>query len=370
MPLSFGFARVFFLLISTIFSVAFCTTLAPEAGSISLVIGVGIGVLLTGIMMGLERLLHPYSLRSLNVTTLGLFAGYLLALAFNTVLSSLFLITKVSSFVEPQWIQFLTGMSYLMCLYVGLKMAFRSTENLHLSIPFVQLKTTTSEHRRTIIPDYSVLSDPRVIDLANSGIVDQGIVIPRFLMDTINSDLESSDESTRSRARRAVEITQKLELMPNLGLVYEDGQYGDASDLNGKLIGFAEEKDGSILTTDMNLVQTSSVEGVRFINLNRLSTALKPLVPTGEQLSIKIQRYGKEARQGVGYLEDGTMVVVNGGGDFIGETIKVQVLSVKHTSSGRMIFCNTRETQQQMQQKRSMAPGMQGQTYKEPAERS
>src|ERR1044072_7233269 len=99
----------------------------------------------------------------------------------------------------------------------------------------------------------------------------------------------------------------------------------------------------NIITSDINRIQQASIEGVRIINIHLLSNALKPLTQAGEFINIKIQRYGKEPRQGVGYLDDGTMVVVNGGAEFIGETIKAQVLSVKHTSSGRMIFCNAAE---------------------------
>jgi uncharacterized protein YacL len=110
-----------------------------------------------------------------------------------------------------------------------------------------------------------------------------------------------------------------------------------------KLIRLARFLDANIITSDINRIQQSSHEGVSIINIHMLSNALKPITQTGEFINIKIQRYGKEPRQGVGYLEDGTMVVVNGGAEYIGETIKAQVLSVKHTTSGRMIFCNTSE---------------------------
>ncbi len=112
-----------------------------------------------------------------------------------------------------------------------------------------------------------------------------------------------------------------------------------------KLLHLARLLDASIITADLNKIQQSSAEGVRIINIHGLSNALKPITQNGELLNIKIQRYGKEPRQGVGYLDDGTMVVVNGGAEYIGDTIKAQVLSVKHTSSGRMIFCNTTEEQ-------------------------
>ncbi|CCB91023.1 hypothetical protein WCH_AR05120 [Waddlia chondrophila 2032/99] len=111
-----------------------------------------------------------------------------------------------------------------------------------------------------------------------------------------------------------------------------------------------------MLTAEANQIEQSSVEGIRIINMHNLAKALKPLTQTGEFISIKVQRYGKEARQGVGYLEDGTMVVINGGAEFIGEMIKAQVLSVKHTSSGRMIFCNAFEDEEGYAEERMAIP--------------
>ena len=124
---------------------------------------------------------------------------------------------------------------------------------------------------------------------------------------------------------------------------FSETDFQEFKDPISKLVHLARIIEANIITTDINRIQQSMIEGVRVINLHSLSNALKPLTQSGEFLTIKIQRYGKEARQGVGYLDDGTMVVVNGGADYIGEVIKTQVLSVKHTSSGRIIFCNAYE---------------------------
>ena len=148
------------------------------------------------------------------------------------------------------------------------------------------------------------------------------------------------DDQTKIKAKRCIETLKKLEDIPTLELRYNDTDFPEIKDQTSKLFRLARLLDANILTADISRVQSASIEGIKIINLHTLSNALKPLMQAGEQIKIKIQRYGKEPRQGVGYLEDGTMVVVNGGGDFIGETIDAQVLSVKHTSSGRMIFCN------------------------------
>ena len=146
--------------------------------------------------------------------------------------------------------------------------------------------------------------------------------------------------SSKNKARRCLDVIKKLESVPALEIKINDTDFPDVKEMQGKLIRLARLLDANLLTADINRIQMASIEGIRVINMHALSNALKPLMQAGEYIKIKIQRYGKEPRQGVGYLDDGTMVVVNGGGNYIGETIEAKVLSVKHTTSGRMIFCN------------------------------
>lgn len=211
-----------------------------------------------------------------------------------------------------------------------------------MCIPFVEFKQSTLK-KKDILVDISVLTDPRIIDLASSGMLDHHLIIPRFSVKELQGQLENPDESIKTRARRCLDVIKKLENIPSLDLRYVDTDFPDIKDQMTKLVRLARFLDTNIITSDINRIQQSSIEGVRIINIHMLSHALKPITQAGEVLNIKIQRYGKEARQGVGYLDDGTMVVVNGGAEFIGETIKAHVLSVKHTSSGRMIFCNAAE---------------------------
>lgn len=151
---------------------------------------------------------------------------------------------------------------------------------------------------------------------------------------------ESQIETQKNRARRALDIVKKMEELPSLELRFNETDFPEIKELPAKLIRLSRLLNANLLTADMNQIEQSSIEDVRIINIHALAKALKPLTQNGEFIQIKVQRYGKEARQGIGYLDDGTMVVVNGGAEYIGEIIKVQVLSVKHTSSGRMIFCN------------------------------
>ncbi len=165
-------------------------------------------------------------------------------------------------------------------------------------------------------------------------------MIPRFIIKELYASAEMGDEISKSKARRCLDVVKKLEAVPGLELRFNDTDFPDVKETQGKLMRLARLLDANLLTADISRIQIASVEGIRIINIHTLSNALKPLMQAGEFIKIKIQRYGKEPRQGVGYLDDGTMVVVNGGGNYIGEIIDAKVLSVKHTSSGRMIFCN------------------------------
>jgi len=221
-------------------------------------------------------------------------------------------------------------------------MTARAAGELYISLPLIKFKSTRLK-KKDILVDASVLNDPRIIDLASSGLLDNHLVMPRYIMTELYAQVERSDEGLRNRARKNLEVIKKLEGLPTLDLRYSDTDIPDIKDPHDKLVKLARLLDANIITADINQIHQSSVEDVRIIKFQQLCNALKPLSQTGEYITIKIQRYGKEPRQGVGYLDDGTMVVVNGGAEYIGETIKGQVLSVKHTSSGRMIFCNAME---------------------------
>lgn len=337
MSLSLSFIRILFVVICVIFSFSFATQYLE--GGVTLLNGaVGLlgGLVLAGLFMGFDVLLKRFNLKLFNTSIVGLFCGYLMGEAILYTLTGATGIQLTGSLMPIRFLIF------LVCAYLGMVMAARSAEELHISIPFVEFKHM-SHKKKDILVDISILTDPRIIDLASSGMLDHHLIIPRFALKELYAIAESADEASKAKARRSLEVVKKLEAIPTLDLRYVDTDFPDIKDPMTKLFRLARFLDTNIITSDINRVQQSSIEGVRIINIHLLSNALKPLTQTGEYLTIKIQRYGKEARQGVGYLDDGTMVVVNGGAEFIGETIRAQVLSVKHTSSGRMIFCNTCE---------------------------
>lgn len=339
MNTSLSFLRIFFVFLNVVFMTTFMLSFPERAISYSIILGVSTGCVFSLFLILLDYTLRKYRLISFNLVLLGLFLGYLMGQALLLTFNSILDITSIGLTLDPKGLSFIKISLLLTGIYLATLMTIKSSEELHISLPFVKFSPNT-EKKKDLIIDASALSDARTIDLAASGIVDHQLVVPRFLVKDLYTQSESTSELIRARAKRSLETIKKLEELPYLQLRYENSDFSDIVDINQRIIRLARLLDANVLTADITRVQMALIEGIRIINLHVLSNALKPLMQAGEIIKIKIQRYGKEPRQGVGYLEDGTMVVVNGGGDFIGETIETQVLSVKHTNSGRMIFCN------------------------------
>lgn len=339
MKKSIAFARIFFILISMIFMTTYSVTTSPNH-ALSLYSGLSgilLGLLLGVFLVGIEHSLKNFNIRPFNITALGLFFGYLMGSVLVMIFGQILDITP--PVLSSEAISF--GKIFLLLLgcYLGLILTLRSGEEIALSIPFIKLQQVRDK-KKDILIDTSILADTRIIDLAASGLFDHHLIVASFIVNELQAAAENGDELEKAKARRALDTLKRLECLPNIGLRHEDHDFSDIKDEMGKLVKLGRIVNAHILTADLNKIQVAALEGVQIININTLSNALKPLMQAGESILIKIQRYGKEPKQGVGYLDDGTMVVVNGGGDFIGEMIRAQVLSMKHTSSGRMVFCN------------------------------
>lgn len=344
---SLTLARILFLTLCTLLSTLI--TSAEKTFQITplpLLFGALTGLIFGGLVIGLGTVFKRFDLRSFNTATIGLFFGYLLGEALISIFQAA--ISDNTQLASPSVLLIIRSAILLSSCYLGMFMTLNASNELYLSIPFIKFKSVPPQKKKDLLIDLSALSDPRLIDLATTGLVDQRLVIPNFMIKELYDQLESSDEMIRSKARRSLDTVKKLEGIPELELNLAATNNPDTKDPNSKISRVARQLEANVLTADPSRNLPPNLDGVRYINLNGLSSALKPLSQTGEILNIKIQRYGKEPRQGVGYLDDGTMVVVNGAAEFIGATIRVQVLSVKHTTSGRMIFCNTLENESDM----------------------
>ncbi len=340
---SISFLRVFFVGLSVIFMTIFMLFRASDNSPIvNALMGISIGLGFGAVLIGIDLFLKKFNLRSFNIALLGMLIGYFMGKSLVLVLDSVLQISSFSMIVPPQMRELIETALLLLGIHLGTVVTLRASDELHISIPFIRF-TQVAQKKKDLIIDVSVLSDLRIIDLACTGILDYQMVVPRFLIKELYAQYEMDDEYSKTKARRCLDVIKKLENISHLELRFNDTDFPEIKDPMSKLVRLARLVDANILSADISRVQTSSIEGITVINIHSLSNALKPLMQTGEVIKIKVQRFGKEPRQGVGYLEDGTMVVINGGGDYIGETIDARVLSVKHTSSGRMIFCNATE---------------------------
>jgi uncharacterized protein YacL len=184
--------------------------------------------------------------------------------------------------------------------------------------------------------DTSVIIDGRVLDIVRSGFMEGPLLLPRFVLRELQMIADSSDALKRTRGRRGLDLLTQLQVTTPLEIVERD--YDDIHEVDAKLVRLARERGARLVTNDYNLNRVAHVEGVSVLNVNELANALKPVLLPGEELRVAVIREGREAHQGVGYLDDGTMIVVENGRRLIGETIDVAVTSALQTNAGRMIF--------------------------------
>ncbi|ANE46758.1 twitching motility protein PilT [Paenibacillus swuensis] len=191
------------------------------------------------------------------------------------------------------------------------------------------------EHK---ILDTSVIIDGRIADICKTGFIEGTLVIPEFVLEELQHIADSSDLLKRNRGRRGLDILNKIQKELDVHVLIYEGDFEEISEVDSKLVKLAKVLGGKVVTNDFNLNKVCELQGVSVLNINDLANAVKPVVLPGEEILVQIIKDGKEFGQGVAYLDDGTMIVVEGGRDFIGSTIEVLVTSVLQTSAGRMIF--------------------------------
>lgn len=189
-----------------------------------------------------------------------------------------------------------------------------------------------------VVVDTSALIDGRIVDVAKAGFVPGRLLIPGFVLEELQRVADSGDPMRRARGKRGLTVLEELQRRQEVVCEVVDLNFPDVAEVDSRLIKLAVERSAALLTGDHNLNRIARIAGVRVLNLNDLANALKPILAAGEEISIAIVREGKELQQGVGYLDDGTMVVVEHGRDHLGDTVRATVSSVLQTTSGRMIF--------------------------------
>jgi uncharacterized protein YacL len=199
-------------------------------------------------------------------------------------------------------------------------------------------RSATVVESKVKILDTSIIIDGRIIDIAATGFLEPPFLVPNFVLREIQLISDSPDPIKRNRGRRGLDMLNQLQKRSDLEVKISYKDYTETREVDQKLIRLAKETGGYLLTNDFNLNKVAELQGVRVLNINNLANALKPVVLPGEELELQVVKEGKDENQGIAYLEDGTMVVIEGGAKLIGKKVKINVTSVIQTNAGKMVF--------------------------------
>ncbi len=301
---------------------------------VGFVLGGILGRKLTFLVSWLENLLSEVPSIDLIVGIVGLLIGLVIA----SIISFPFLIT-----LEEHG-RFYTFLSFFLFGSFGLFIALHKRKELKVILsPGEEDKLFNSSYLSEKILDTSAIIDGRIVDLCRTNFLEGRLNVPYFVLKELQSIADSKDSSKRNRGKRGLEVLEDLRSDPRIKLKVIEKDYSEIPDVDTKIVTLAKEIKAKIITTDFNLTKIAQLQGVKVLNLNDLSNALKPIALPGEELKLQVIREGKEDGQGVGYLDDGTMVVVEDGEKFIGKEIKVSVTGTIQTSAGRIIFTRPQE---------------------------
>lgn len=288
-----------------------------------------IGACAAGIMVGLEIIVTRRQATLIPTLVLGLLLGLLLGPQIAQPILLIPSLEKAREIIVP----FLV----FMVAFLATVVIYRTRDAFKFSFPYVEFRKELGA-RRPLILDTSAIIDGRFADLVATRVVDETIVVPRFVLQELQAIADSADRLKRNRGRRGLDILQKLREDARVGVQIDESRIDGVQEVDAKLVTLAKSIGGRIVTTDFNLNKVARVQGVDVVNVNEIAAAMKPAYLPGEPLSVKIVKAGAEAGQGVGYLDDGTMVVVEGARGEVGKEVHIVVTSSLQTHAGKMLF--------------------------------
>jgi uncharacterized protein YacL len=335
--MSLWVVRIAFLIVCTLggFAVSQVRPEWLEAGRFWTLIGLGLG----GILIALDEMLKGFSLRAFSAATFGLLLGFAVGWMFDN--SGLFIGMDKDDEVTRGLIRLGIFISFG---YIGMIMAMRSNkEDFSLIIPYVRF-SRENKPENILLLDTSVIIDGRIADLIETRFLEGIVVVPSFILKELQLIADSADPLRRARGRRGLDMLARLQRNKANEVKIHDAEVPEETETDAKLIRLAKSLHACLYTNDHNLGKVAELQSVKHVNLNELAAALKPVILPGEVFTLKIVREGKDKGQGVGYLSDGTLVVVNNAQKFIGHSIEVQVMSLLQSATGTMAFADAKVT--------------------------
>lgn len=320
--------RLFFLVLCIVAGY-YIWPLFPKLSEIDPAYGAFLGLGGALLLMITESRLKSVSLRNLSAAAFGLIFGFFMAWMMTLILR---LIPMDETFYSISQIVF----SLIFC-YLGMVIAIKGKDEFNVVIPYVRF-SREDQGDRIYLLDTSVIIDGRISGLCQTGFVYGKLVVPRFVLHELQNIADSDDETKRNRGRRGLDILDNLKKVEGVEVIIHDENLPDIKEVDSKLLRLAKLLDCSVLTNDFNLNKVAKLEGVHILNINDLASSLRPVVFPGEQMKVVIKKEGKEKNQGISFLDDGTMIVVENARKLIGSNVDITITSVLQTSSGRMIF--------------------------------
>ena len=288
-----------------------------------------IGLLIGVLVVLVDMLLKGFSLRGLSALTFGLAVGALVAMFLSS--SPLF------DNGDPQVIYLFRLALFLICSYLGAVIALRGKDEFNLVIPYVRFVPHDVETPLVVV-DTSALIDGRVAKICEAGFINAALVIPRFVLEELQNVADSTDPLRQARGRRGLDVLNDLRRIKNLDLRIHESEVTKRQDVDAKLVFLAQSMRARLLTTDYNLAKMAEFHGVPWLNLNHLSKALRQELLVGDTIEVDLVKLGKEEGQAVGFLEDGSMVVVNTARAHLGRRVTAEITSVLPSAGGKMVF--------------------------------
>lgn len=316
--------RILFLFISGIIGYL---TFEPAGSAI---LGGFLGLVVAIVIIVSEMGMRKVSVRGLSSVVFGLVLGLIMVKFVTDAISSL------ASIPKPVMDNLRLILAMIFC-YLGMVIGLRGKDEFSIIIPYVRMRRQDQPEGMSIL-DTSMIIDGRIIDIYKTKFIDGKLILPRFVLKELQQIADSTDPMKRQRGRRGLEILHAMQKEYAQALSLHEEEFPETKEVDAKLVKLAKLLEAKILTVDFNLNRVATLQGVVVLNINELANALKPVVFPGEQMQVKLIKEGKEHNQAVGYLEDGTMVVVEEGRRILGQEVKVVVTSVLQTQAGRMIF--------------------------------
>ena len=298
------------------------------------VVFVGVMALALAIVVG-DLLTPRKRIQTISAIFIGLIVGVVLSDLIRSALEP-----AMTLYIHEKARLGISGLLMVFICYICISTLLQTKDDFRFIIPYMEFSKEV-KGARPLVLDTSVVIDGRIADVAETRVIDQPLVVPRFVLQELQGIADSSDKLRRNRGRRGLDILNRLQKSPGIEVKIHDAEIPELAgirEVDQRLVVLAKHLGGKVVTNDYNLNKIARLQGVEVINLNDLANALKPIVLPGEALTVKLIKRGEEPGQGIGYLDDGTMVVTEQGAYHLGETIRLTVTSVLQTSAGRMIF--------------------------------